>query len=1026
MSKHATVAKHCSTLLLLLLACICHAESNSKTAPLAKSPPLQPKLQTIDGTSQITGKAAQHLMQHHEALKQQKGTVISVNHGHSVPHGQSVPHVVPNGQAVQRIVPNGQAVPHIVPNGQAVPHIVANSQPILHTVQGAQSVPHSVLNGQSHSVPNGRSLPVPTKPQVPVNGQSTVLVNNGQPLLDSGVDNKKVSQKLSQKAASEGLPSSFRQASQQGGKDKTQPGSKAHGYQTQQYASTEGGSCGAGSCANGVNGGYGGQQFSSIDYNPLLAGGVPGGPGIKARINSRGFQYASALIAPILDQQIRRARIPTITQRIEQINGCITVYNLYVSRYRCPQRVVLYPAPPNQIVLAVQNLDVGVTGNLAGTANILIPIPISGIIEVNAHQVSVTVALVVERAATGGIRLRLASCQASIGYLDAYIVNGGLIGDLANGMFRGQISSQIRNMLPGELCNRLPGILDSEVNSKLGGIPQSISLTQILSAVGGAMGIQSLLAGAAAGGSGGQCPSRCGGGGAPVQAPISAPISAPVSAPVGPAPIPLPPVGAAVPYQAGPSVPISAPVGSAVQYKVGPAAHAAPKAQSIPLPTNSSHSGDNLTAINSKKVQRFHVSGVSAVQAARPLPRPDGFDARGRRVARAAPKATVPVVIESRNKTKAKAFASGSVQFANDPNICAGCPSSGGGNQLGFLSTLVQSLDLNKLNSLAITTQLLQTYATNNDYTIEINGEFSPNGQGGTPFGPFPMYFPYSPGSKMAEVLVSDYTINSLFYWLHRTGFLTFRIGPETPKIGELLRTTCADADDTLEDHGVEVDEELRRKHKRQTEVSPYADFARLRTKRQDTSLTDLGICFGDILPAIRERYPNQRIVISIRTRQAPSIVLSQRNGGTVTLDLIADAEIYIESTNQRVGAITISAAADIIVSTYGGRISGSAQITRLQLNDYEGTLGLPQDALDNLGSLGKEVIQKAANDALQNGIALNIPSGIGGLPITFVQPEFHIVEHALHIESDFTVDPAGLQSLLGGGGGGFGGSCRR
>lgn len=107
-------------------------------------------------------------------------------------------------------------------------------------------------------------------------------------------------------------------------------------------------------------------------------------------------------------------------------------------------------------------------------------------------------------------------------------------------------------------------------------------------------------------------------------------------------------------------------------------------------------------------------------------------------------------------------------------------------------------------------------YATNNDYTIDINGEFSPNGAGGTPFGPYPLQFPYPVGSKMAEVLVSDFTVNSLFYWLHRTGFLTFRIGPETPKIGELLKTTCSDdSEDALEDHGVEIDEELAKRRRR-------------------------------------------------------------------------------------------------------------------------------------------------------------------------------------------------------------------
>lgn len=65
----------------------------------------------------------------------------------------------------------------------------------------------------------------------------------------------------------------------------------------------------------------------------------------------------------------------------------------------------------------------------------------------------------------------------------------------------------------------------------------------------------------------------------------------------------------------------------------------------------------------------------------------------------------------------------------------------------------------------------------------------------------------YAVGSKMAEILVSDYTLNSLFYWVHRSGFLTFRIGPETPRLGSLLKTTCSDDEEEggIEDHGVEV-----------------------------------------------------------------------------------------------------------------------------------------------------------------------------------------------------------------------------
>ncbi|KIH62895.1 hypothetical protein ANCDUO_06815 [Ancylostoma duodenale] len=127
--------------------------------------------------------------------------------------------------------------------------------------------------------------------------------------------------------------------------------------------------------------------------------------------------------------------------------------------------------------------------------------------------------------------------------------------------------------------------------------------------------------------------------------------------------------------------------------------------------------------------------------------------------------------------------------------------------------------------------------------------------------------------------------------------FLSFRIGPETPKIGELLKTTCNDEeDDGLEATEVELDEETRRRRalkifkktlrtKRAVHVSLPVSITRKgkRGKRQDDAggLADLGICFGDILPAVREKYPNQKIAIQIRTARAPSVIFSAARGGS-------------------------------------------------------------------------------------------------------------------------------------------------
>lgn len=225
------------------------------------------------------------------------------------------------------------------------------------------------------------------------------------------------------------------------------------------------------------------------------------------------------------------------------------------------------------------------------------------------------------------------------------------------------------------------------------------------------------------------------------------------------------------------------------------------------------------------------------------------------------------------------------------------------------------------------------------------------------------------------------------------------------------------------------MDEESKKISVTRSKKLKFALFHRV--KRQDEEsggLADLGICLGDLLPAAREKYPNQNIIVNVRTYRAPSVILSSRNGGTAILDIIADANLSTEK-GQSIGTIRVEATFEIIIRTTGSGINGHGEIKHLKLTNPDQQLGLTQEALDNLGNLGKELVQKAANDILEKGIPINIPSGgIGGLPLNFISPEFHIVEHGIHIESDFTISPSFLDQLSGsgGGGGGYGGVCRR
>ncbi|KAK6060579.1 hypothetical protein COOONC_01762 [Cooperia oncophora] len=174
------------------------------------------------------------------------------------------------------------------------------------------------------------------------------------------------------------------------------------------------------------------------------------------------------------------------------------------------------------------------------------------------------------------------------------------------------------------------------------------------------------------------------------------------------------------------------------------------------------------------------------------------------------------------------------------------------------------------------------------------------------------MQFPYAVDPHMAEFILSDYTINSLFYWLHRKQFLVFRVGPEIPNIGDFLRTTCdEDEGEGSEATAVEPKEKERRwrrkvskktlrtwRHRRHTATI----MIKGRGKRQAVGgLGDIGLCFGEVLPALKAKYPKQTLAILVRTARAPSVIFSAARGGTVILDLAADADIFINGTNTRV-----------------------------------------------------------------------------------------------------------------------------
>ncbi|KAK6100753.1 LBP / BPI / CETP family C-terminal domain protein [Brugia pahangi] len=256
----------------------------------------------------------------------------------------------------------------------------------------------------------------------------------------------------------------------------------------------------------------------------------------------------------------------------------------------------------------------------------------------------------------------------------------------------------------------------------------------------------------------------------------------------------------------------------------------------------------------------------------------------------------------------------------------------------------------------------------------------------------------------MIDLLISDYTLNTLLYHFHRKGIFAFRIGPEIPVIGDLLNLTC-----TAEDIDFDLSFELQDNKDFTNETA--SNETNSQTKSQDNrkrrhtamdTLINFGICLGDIAPGIRERNPGKRTYIIIKTNRAPSVLFQNANKGTIVIEFIIDGLIFLDGTNIKVGHLQIRTVSAIVAQLIANRIVGKVQIERMEFIDIDKTFGLPSEAFTNLSDLARGILTRAINKKLANGIPLTMPQL--GLPIQFSNLHFQVIEHALFISTDVSI----------------------
>ncbi|VDK61018.1 unnamed protein product [Cylicostephanus goldi] len=106
---------------------------------------------------------------------------------------------------------------------------------------------------------------------------------------------------------------------------------------------------------------------------------------------------------------------------------------------------------------------------------------------------------------------------------------------------------------------------------------------------------------------------------------------------------------------------------------------------------------------------------------------------------------------------------------------------------------------------------LLDASATRDDFTVGMSGRLSSTKIGdGSPFHvPFPFRVPQNHNRRMAEIVISEYSVNSMLYFAHRTNSLLFHVDSHSPGVGSLLKTTCTVDEVCLSDQVEEVGREF-------------------------------------------------------------------------------------------------------------------------------------------------------------------------------------------------------------------------
>lgn len=265
---------------------------------------------------------------------------------------------------------------------------------------------------------------------------------------------------------------------------------------------------------------------------------------------------------------------------------------------------------------------------------------------------------------------------------------------------------------------------------------------------------------------------------------------------------------------------------------------------------------------------------------------------------------------------------------------------------------VINFFNIERLSHILIDLTLLDAASTSSDFSLGISGNvFSSRSQGSSPYvAPYPFRIPQNTNRRMVEVIISQYSVNSLLFQAHRTNSLIFHVDSKTPGIGSLLKTSC-----TLDE-----------------------------------------VCIADEIPKIKTVYPNRRLELIIRSAAPPSVTI---NNDVMTVSMNGRCIFFLEGTRQKIGVVPFNTVVHINMKTVGGKLTGTVLIQSLDFTPGVDFLGMSESDLDGLRRTTKAALQNFVSSAIADGFTLSTASMHS--PLRLFHPEISLLPNALLLQAD-------------------------